>query len=88
MLRWTLVGLAVLGLVVSWSTSSAAVLGLALLGTFVCVFGALLAFAAERIADRSRPDSAMLSAEDLTALGTRSGPAAKHETRHGPGTMP
>lgn len=81
MLRWTLVGLAILGLVVSWLTSSAGVLALALVGTFACVFGALLAFAAERIADQSRPDTAMLSPEDLTRLGTRGATVARDESR-------
>lgn len=73
MMRWILIGLAILGLVVSWLTPSAGVLALALLMTFVCVCGALLSFAAERIADHSRPDTAMLSHEDLGRLSLRGG---------------
>lgn len=84
MLRWSLVGLVVLGLLVAWSTSSPGLLALALLGIFVCGFGALLAFAAERIAERSRPDSAMLSPEELGAIGAR-GAARKDDAAAPPG---
>jgi hypothetical protein len=82
MVRWILAGLAVAGLALAWTTAHAGVVALGLLLTFACVFGFVLSLAAERIADRSRPDSAMLSHEELLAF-TRRRDAAESEARHG-----
>lgn len=76
MLRWILLLLALVGLVVTFTTKSPGLLGLGLLLGLVGGIGFVLAMAADRVAANTRPDSAMASVEDLAALG-KTGPAAR-----------
>ncbi|MGA9342529.1 MAG: hypothetical protein WBV61_09400 [Rhodanobacteraceae bacterium] len=77
MMRWIMVGLSVLGFALAFVTRSPLVLGLCLLLGFAGMFGAVLAFAAERIAATSRPESVMLSRDDLVAMRERAGSRPK-----------
>ncbi|MCR6701574.1 MAG: hypothetical protein NVV68_10670 [Dokdonella sp.] len=71
MVRWIMFGLIVLGLGVSLTTHSPGVLGLGILGTAIGLFGVVFSIAAERVASRARPDSAMLGPEALAAIRER-----------------
>ena len=66
-----MIGLAVLGLALSLTTRSPGLLGLGLLGAAIGLFGLVFSLAAERVASRSRPDSAMLGPEALAAIRER-----------------
>lgn len=68
MARWILLLLAVVGFVISFTTKSAALLGIGIVLIFVGTFGVVLSVASARISDNARPDSAMASTEDLVAL--------------------
>lgn len=71
MVRWIMFGLIVLGLGVSLTTHDPGVLGLGILGTAIGLFGVVFSIAAERVASRARPDSAMLGPEALAAIRER-----------------
>lgn len=71
MVRWIMFGLVVLGLGVSLTTHDPGVLGLGILGTAIGLFGVVFSIAAERVASRARPDSAMLGPEALAAIRER-----------------
>jgi hypothetical protein len=70
-MRWFLVALAVAALVVAFITTSAGVLALALLVSFVSLFCAVFAFAAQRINAGARHDSALLTPEVLAHIRER-----------------
>ncbi len=68
MARWILLLLAIAGFAISFTTKSAALLGIGIVLIFVGTFGVVLSVASARISDNARPESAMASAEDLVAL--------------------
>lgn len=76
MFRWILLVLALLGLVLAFTTKSPGLLGLGLLLGLVGSVGFVLALAADRVAANARPDMAMASAEELVALKKPSGAAS------------
>jgi len=67
-MRWILLGVALAGFAIAFSTKSPGVLGLGLVLGFCALFAALFAFAADRIASTARPDSALLTDKDINAL--------------------
>lgn len=70
-MRWIMTGLAALGFAMVFVSHSPLVLGLGLLLGFAGLFGAVMALAADRIASHSRPESVMLTREDLAAMRAR-----------------
>ncbi|MGA9421015.1 MAG: hypothetical protein WBW61_01565 [Rhodanobacteraceae bacterium] len=76
MMRWIMSGLAALGFATAFVAKTPLVLGLGLLLGMAGLIGAVLAFAADRIAANSRPESVMLSGEDLVAMRRSRGPDA------------
>ena len=67
-MRWVLLLVALGFFALAFSTKSAGLMGICLvlgLGTLV---GAFVAFAAERIASTSRPDSTLLTDRDISAV--------------------
>lgn len=71
MIRWILLGLIVLGIAITFTTTSAGLLGLGLVMGFVGLFGMVFSFAADRVSASARPESAMAGPEDLAAMRTR-----------------
>ncbi len=67
-MRWIMLLAAVLGFGLAFSARTPGLLGLGLVIGFVCLFFALLGFAAARIAATARPDTAMLTDKDMYAL--------------------
>ena len=67
-MRWILLILAVLGFAMAISAKSPALMGFALVVGFICLIAAFFAFAAERLAETSRPDSTLLTDKDINAL--------------------
>lgn len=74
MMRWLFPAMTVVGLLITFLTRSAGVLTIGLVLFFVGAFGTLIVLVSERIADRSRPDTSMLSAEELAALHKKDRP--------------
>ncbi|MGA8277703.1 MAG: hypothetical protein WB784_05870 [Rhodanobacteraceae bacterium] len=68
MMRWIMSGLAALGFAMVFVAKTPLVLGLGLMLGMAGLIGAVLALAADRIAANSRPESVMLSGEDLVAM--------------------
>lgn len=68
MMRWMFLAMAVVGLLTTFLTHSAGVLAIGLVLLFAGAFGTLIVLASERVSDRSRPDTSMLSAEEFAAL--------------------
>lgn len=75
-MRWILLGLTILGFAISFVTKSAGVLALGLVLGFVGLVGMVFSIAGDRVAARARPDTAMLTTEDLAALRARREAAA------------
>ena len=67
-MRWILLLIALFCFALVFATKSPGLLALALLLGFACLFGSLFGFAAARIASTARPDVAMLTDKDITAL--------------------
>lgn len=67
-MRWVLLVVAVLGFAVTFSAKTPGLMGVGLLVGFFSLFGALLAFAAARIASTSRPDTDLLTDKDISVL--------------------
>ena len=76
-MRWILLGLTILGFAMTFIAKSPGVLAIGLVLGFVGLFGMVFSIAADRIASRARPDTAMLGTEDLVALRTRREAAEK-----------
>jgi hypothetical protein len=76
-MRWIMLGLTILGFALTFIARSPGVLGLGLVLGFVGLFGMVFSIASDRIASGARPDTAMLSAEDLAAIRARREAAAK-----------
>jgi len=67
-MRWVLLAGAVVGFGLFFAAKTPGLMGLGLVIGFGCLFFALFAFAAARIASTSRPDSMMLTDKDINAL--------------------
>ena len=67
-MRWILLLLAFGAFALAFSTKSAGVMGLALIGGLALLIAALFAFAAAKIEATSRPDTALLTDKDINAL--------------------
>jgi hypothetical protein len=67
-MRWILLLLAFGAFVLAFSTKSAGVMGLALIGGLVLLVAALFAFAAAKIEATSRPDATLLTDKDINVL--------------------
>lgn len=76
-MRWIMLGLTILGFAMTFVARTPGVLAIGLLLGFVGLFGMVFSIASDRIASRARPETAMLSSEDLAALRTRREAAAK-----------
>jgi hypothetical protein len=67
-MRWILLLIALFCFALVFAAKSPGLLALGLLLGFACLFGSLFGFAAERVAATARPDVAMLTDKDITAL--------------------
>lgn len=67
-MRWILLLLAFGAFAIAFSTKSPGVMGFTLIAGIGLLFAALFAFAAAKIGATSRPDSALLTDKDITAL--------------------
>ena len=76
-MRWIMLGLTILGFAMTFVARTPGVLAIGLLLGFVGLFGMVFSIASDRIASRARPETAMLSGEDLAALRARRDAAAK-----------
>lgn len=76
-MRWIMLGLTILGFALAFIARSPGVLALGIVLGFVGLFAMVFSMAADRIASRARPDTAMLTTEDLAALRARREAAAK-----------
>jgi hypothetical protein len=83
-MRWIMLGLTILGFAMTFVAKTAGVLAIGLLLGFVGLFGMVFSIASDRIASRARPDTAMLSTEDLAALRARREAAAKADAAPAP----
>jgi len=76
-MRWIMVGLTILGFAMTFIAKTPGFLAIGLVLGFVGLFGLVFSIAADRVASRARPDTAMLTTEDLAALRARREAAAK-----------
>jgi hypothetical protein len=76
-MRWIMLGITILGFAMTFIARTPGVLAIGLVLGFVGLFGMVFSIAADRIASRARPDTAMLSTEDLVAMRARREAAAK-----------
>ena len=67
-MRWILLLVAIFCFAVVFTTKTAGLLGLGLVLGLVCLFGSLFGFAAARVASVARPDAALLTDKDISAL--------------------
>ena len=67
-MRWIMLVAAVFGFGLAFAARTPGLMGLGLLIGFVCLFISLFGFAAARIAATSRPEIAMLTDKEITAL--------------------
>ena len=67
-MRWILLLLALGAFALAFSTKSTGLMGFCLVVGFVTMFAALLAFAGAKIEATSRPDVALLTDKDISAL--------------------
>jgi hypothetical protein len=67
-MRWIMLVASMFGFGLVFAAKSPGLLGLGLLIGFTCLFISLFGFAAERIASTSRPEVAMLTDKEITAL--------------------
>ncbi len=79
-MRWIMLGLTVLGFAMAFIARTPGFLAFGLVLGFVGLFGAVFSIAADRVASSARPDTAMLTTEDLAALRARREAAAKART--------
>ncbi|MGH8041855.1 MAG: hypothetical protein ACREPN_07415 [Rudaea sp.] len=67
-MRWISLLIAVFGFALGFSAKTAGLMAVGLLFGFAGLFGALLGFAAARIAANARSDSTLLTDKDISAL--------------------
>ena len=70
-MRWIMILLTLAGFALAFLARGPGLLGIGLLLAFVGLFGTVLSIAASRISSGTRPETAMLSAEDLRAIRDR-----------------
>lgn len=70
-MRWIMIVLTLAGTGLAFLARGPGLLGIGLLLGFIGLFGTVLSIAASRISSGTRPDTAMLSAEDLRAIRDR-----------------
>jgi hypothetical protein len=87
-MRWILLGLTILGFALTFIARTPGVLAIGIVVGFVGLFGMVFSIASDRIASAARPDTAMLTSEDLTALRARREAAAKAATSATPPRAP
>jgi hypothetical protein len=77
-MRWVVLLLALAGFALGFSSRSPGLMGLGFVLGFVFLVAAFFAFAAARVAENSRPDSALLTDKDIATLraSMRKPPAA------------
>ena len=88
-MRWLLLILTVVGFTLTFMAKGLALLAVGLVLGFVGFFGFIIALAADRVSASTRPETAMLGAEDLAAMrarqtGARPPPVAMRSTRPAP----
>jgi hypothetical protein len=67
-MRWILLLVALGAFVLAFSTNSEGLMGFLFVLGFGALFAAVLAFAQEKIASTARPDAALLTDKDISAL--------------------
>ena len=67
-MRWILLLLALGAFALAFSTKSSGLMGFCLVVGLVALFAAVFAFAAAKIEETSRPDVALLTDKDISAL--------------------
>jgi hypothetical protein len=70
-MRWLLLVLTIAGITLTFMAKGPGALALGLVLGFVGFFGFIFALAADRVSASSRPETAMLGAEDLAAMRAR-----------------
>lgn len=67
-MRWILLAAAVIGFAIAFQAKTTALLGVGLVVGFIGLIGAFFAMASARVAEATRPDSALLTDADINAL--------------------
>jgi hypothetical protein len=67
-MHWILLGISAVAFSAAFFGSSQAAIGVGMLVGFVCLFGGFFLMISTRIAERSRPDSMLLTDADVNAL--------------------
>ncbi len=70
-MRWLLLIFTAVGFALTFLAKGPGLLALGLVLSFVGFFGLIFALAADRVSASSRPETAMLGAEDLAAMRAR-----------------
>ena len=88
-MRWLLLLATIAGFVLTFIAKGPGLLALGLVLGFIGFFGFIFSLAADRVSASSRPETAMLGAEDLAAMrarqtGARPPPVAMRSTRPAP----
>lgn len=81
-MRWFLLLVSLAGFSYAYMAKTPEALGLAVLLGFLALIGAFLGFAAARVAATARPDAALLTDKDISAL--RASVAANKKAPHPP----
>ena len=71
MTRWIMIALGIAGFAIAFVTKSPGMMGLGVVLGFIGMIGAVFAIAADRVSSNTRPESAMLSTDDLAAIKAR-----------------
>ena len=85
-MHWIYLLISIVGFALAYTSKSTALLALGLIAGFVGLIAAFVAMAAARIADRSRPDAALLTDADIAAL--RRSVQKNRKAHQGAGTPP
>ena len=78
-MRWIMIVLTLAGLGLAVLARGPGLLGLGLVLGFIGLFGIVMSIAASRISSGTRPETAMLSADDLRAIRDRAQAQQKRE---------
>ena len=77
-MRWLLLVLTVVGFTLTFMAKGPLLLAVGLVLGFIGFFGFIIALAADRVSASTRPETAMLGAEDLAAMRARQSGARPH----------
>ena len=83
-MRWLLLILTVVGFTLTFMAKGPALLAVGLVLGFIGFFGFIVALAADRVSASTRPETAMLGAEDLAAMRARQSGARPHPVATAP----